>query len=499
MNWAGKKILVLGLGESGLAMARWGAYCGASVCVADTRDNPDRLQRLQAELPQVGFRSGPFTTEGLTVFDIVAVSPGLRPDVELKEILPFANEHGIPVWSEIEMFAQALKDLEREKQYRPKIIAVTGTNGKTTVTSLTGHMCRRAGKTVCLAGNISPAALDVLLEMVRKDQLPDVWVLELSSFQLFATYRLEPDAATVLNLTQDHLDWHGSMAAYGAAKERIFGRKTVQVLNREDGAVMKMRKPGAPVLTFGTDEPVEPDAFGMHSDRGIVWLAVMSSVDDGIVRKNRKNPVPVETVIRDLMPADALKIRGRHNAGNALAALALCRAIGLPFAPLLQALKDYRGEPHRVELVATVNEVAYIDDSKGTNVGATVAAVRGLGENAGNEERKIILIAGGLGKDQDFSPLSSVVGKYVKAVMLIGKDAVRIHDALAPAGVRQIYCDSLEEAVVRASEVAKQNDMVLLSPACASMDMFRNYAHRSEVFVTQVRRLGGAAGGGATS
>lgn len=496
MNWAGKKILVLGLGESGLAMARWSAYCGASVCVADTRDNPDRLQRLRTELPQVEFKNGPFATAGLEVFDVIAVSPGLRPDVELKEILPFAREYGIPVWSEIEMFAQALKSLEEEKQYRPKVIAVTGTNGKTTVTSLTGHMCRQAGKTVCLAGNISPAALDVLLDVIRKDQLPDIWVLELSSFQLFTTYSLEPDAATVLNLTQDHLDWHGSMAAYGVAKERIFGRKTVQVLNREDSAVMKMKKTGTLVITFGTSEPVESGSFGLHSDRGLAWLSVMSPLGDDVVRKNRKSAVPVETVIQNLMPADALKIRGQHNAGNALAALALCRAIGLPFAPLLVALKDYRGEPHRVELVATVKGVAYIDDSKGTNVGATVAAVRGLGGNAKHEGKKIILIAGGLGKDQDFSPLSSVVGEYVKAVMLIGKDALRIHDALMLTGVTQVYCDSLEEAVVRASEVAEQDDIVLLSPACASMDMFRSYAHRSEVFVAQVRRLVDAGEGG---
>lgn len=225
MNWAGKKILVLGLGESGLAMARWSAYCKASVCVADTRENPDRLPQLQKLIPESRFMSGPFATEGLEQFDIIAVSPGLRPDVELKEILPFAKEHGIPVWSEIEMFAQALKGLEEGTAYKPDVIAVTGTNGKTTVTSLTGHMCERAGKTVRLAGNISPAALDVLLDVIEKKQLPDVWVLELSSFQLFTTYTLQANAATVLNLTQDHLDWHGSMEAYGEAKARILVKK----------------------------------------------------------------------------------------------------------------------------------------------------------------------------------------------------------------------------------------------------------------------------------
>ena len=470
MNWEGKKILVLGLGESGLAMARWSAYCGAGVCVADTRENPGRLASLRRDVPDARFVAGPFGTAGVDTFDIIAVSPGLRPDVELKEILPFAREHGIPVWSEIEMFAQALRGLEKERQYRPALIAVTGTNGKTTVTSLTGHMCRRAGKTVRLAGNISPAALDVLLEVILKDQLPDVWVLELSSFQLFTTYSLEPDAATVLNLTQDHLDWHGSMQAYGAAKERIFGRKTVRVLNRQDEAVMGMTAPSAPVVTFGT------------------------ALDENIAGKGRKKAVLPEYVIQHLMPVDDLLIRGQHNASNALAALALCRAIHLPFAPLLQALRDYPGEPHRVETVASVKGVTYIDDSKGTNVGATVAAVKGLGESNISDGRKIILIAGGLGKDQDFSPLAPVVSRYVGAVMLIGKDASHIREALAGTGVELIDCDSLEQAVSRGAEHAGNGDIVLLSPACASMDMFRDYAHRSEVFVSEVYRLRDAAG-----
>ncbi len=489
MNWAGKKILILGLGESGLAMARWSVYCGAAVRVADTRTAPDRLTLLRQELPQVSFKGGPFSAVELADVDILALSPGLRPEVELKGILSFAREHDIPIWSEIEMFAQALKHLAKERQYRPKVIAVTGTNGKTTVTRLTGHMCRQAGKTVCLAGNISPAALDVLLEVIKEDRLPDVWVLELSSFQLFTTYSLAADAATVLNLTQDHLDWHGNMAAYGAAKKNIFGSQTVQVLNREDDSVMKMKKPGSVCVTFGTDEAMDLDSFGLHLDGGIEWLSVVQSTDDGMIQKKGKVSEVAGTVIQNLMPVDALKIQGRHNASNALAALALCRAIGLSFAPLLQALRTYRGEPHRVELVATINGVAYIDDSKGTNVGATVAAVRGLGSR--NEAKKVILIAGGLGKDQDFSPLSPVVDRYVKAVMLIGKDANLIHDALLSTGVMQVYCDSLEEAVIRASEIATENDTVLLSPACASMDMFRNYAHRSDVFVTQVHRLEG--------
>ncbi len=475
MKMTGKKVLVLGLGESGLAMARWLAWCGASVTVADTRENPDRLPQFREQVAGGVFQGGSFENLVLDGMDMVAVSPGLRPDVELKPILAWAAESGAPVVSEIELFAQALAGLSAEKGYQPAVIAVTGTNGKTTTTSLTGHMCRTAGKTVRLAGNISPAALDVLLSCIEKGELPEVWVLELSSFQLFTTQTLEADAATVLNVTQDHLDWHGSMQAYADAKEKVFGKKTVRVLNREDSYVMAMSGKGVQNVTFGTDAPKHEGEFGLHDVGGNEWLSV--GTRDGIY---------------DLMPTDELRIQGRHNACNALAALALCRAIGLPFEPLLQSLREYQGEPHRVELIATVGGVRYIDDSKGTNVGATLAAVKGLGTEG---RRNLLLIAGGLGKGQDFSPLRDAVAATVKVVFLIGKDAKVIHDALSVTGVKQIYCGSLEEAVDRAASMADAGDTVLLSPACASMDMFRSYAHRSEVFVGQVKAIGAKVGG----
>jgi len=471
MRLTGKKVLVLGLGESGLAMARWSAWCGAQVTVADTREHPDRLPQLRERIPDVRFISGAFDTLDLNGIDVIAVSPGLRPDVELKAVLAWSAEKGVPVWSEIELFAQALKGLEASRGYKPAVIAVTGTNGKTTTTSLTGHMCRTAGKTVRLAGNISPAALDVLLEVIEKEELPEVWVLELSSFQLFTTESLEPDAATVLNVTQDHLDWHGGMQAYADAKAKVFGARTVRVLNREDAWVMAMQSQGDAVVTFGTDSTTAEGHFGLHEANGMEWLSVGTGAG-----------------IRDLMPANALRIQGRHNASNALAALALCRAIGLPFEPLLQSLRDYQGEPHRVELIATVKGVQYIDDSKGTNVGATLAAVQGLGKGASGR-KNIILIAGGLGKGQDFSPLCGAVAANVRAVLLIGKDAGIIHDALKVTGVQQIYCDSLEQAVDRGAALAGESDIVLLSPACASMDMFRSYAHRSQVFVAEVQKI----------
>ncbi|MEA5098509.1 MAG: UDP-N-acetylmuramoyl-L-alanine--D-glutamate ligase [Burkholderiaceae bacterium] len=489
MNYTGKHVLVLGLGESGLAMAQWLAHCGATVCVADTREAPERLPVLLETVSGAAFVGGAFAPSLLDGADFVAVSPGLMPHRDLAAILPAAREKDIPVWGEIELFAQALAALRSERGYAPKVIAITGTNGKTTVTSLTGLLCRRAGLTVQVAGNISPAALDVLRQALEQDALPQAWVLELSSFQLHSTFTLEADAATVLNVTQDHLDWHGSIEAYAADKARIFGARTVRVLNRDDEMVMHMASADAPVISFGLDEPKQPGCFGLIEERGMQWLCAASGLESGAKPRRKQavaEPVPVSTT--RLMPADALKIRGRHNASNALAALALCRSVGLPFAPLLHGLREYEGEPHRVELVQSVAGVEYFDDSKGTNVGATVAALQGLG--SGSDRKHLVLIAGGDGKGQDFSPLAKPIGDYVHTVMLIGKDAVAIREALQHSGVELISCATLEEAVKRAAQVAQQGDIVLLSPACASMDMFRNYAHRSQVFVDAVREVG---------
>ena len=269
MDYAGKHALVLGLGESGLAMAQWLARCGAAVRVADTRQEPERLGALRESVPAAGFVGGELAASLLDSIDFVAVSPGLMPRRELADILPAAAERGIPVWSEIELFAQALAALKQARGYAPKVIAITGTNGKTTVTSMVGHMCRRAGLTVEVAGNISPAALDVLRRVVEEDKLPQAWTLELSSFQLTTTYSLNADAATVLNVTQDHLDWHDGMEEYAAAKARIFGPDTVRVLNRDDQRVMAMRSPSAACVTFGLDEPAESGCFGLHAERGL--------------------------------------------------------------------------------------------------------------------------------------------------------------------------------------------------------------------------------------
>jgi UDP-N-acetylmuramoylalanine--D-glutamate ligase len=494
-RYAGQTALVLGLGESGLAMALWLDSCGVRVRVADTRDETalaNRLQQLREEAPDAEFISSELTPALLDGVDFVAVSPGLAPNAELKEIVPAAEERAIPVWSEIELFAQALAALREQRNYTPKLIAITGTNGKTTVTSLTTLLCQRAGLSAIMAGNISPAALDTLRHAVIDETLPDVWVLELSSFQLHATYSLQPDVATVLNITQDHLDWHGDMDAYATAKQNVFGDRTVRVLNRDDTLVMAMAAGAPAVSTFGSDQPSGLDSFGLVNENGMQWLAVTVPVEETEKKrvrkadlKNQLHLVEAAVAITRVMPADALKIRGLHNAVNGLAALALCRAIGLPLAPLLHGLRDYTGEPHRVELVTTINDVEYYDDSKGTNVGATVAALNGLGH--GGRPNRLLLIAGGEGKGQDFTPMAEPIAKYARAVLLIGRDAGLIRASVETSGVELIDCPTLEAAVERAAGLARAGDAVLLSPACASFDMFRNYGHRAAVFVDAVR------------
>ena len=496
--YAQKNVLVLGLGESGLSMAHWLHRCGAVIRVADTREAPDRLLQLRliADADRVAFIGGAFSVELLDGIDFVVVSPGLSIVGDLAGLMPEITGRGIPLWSEIELFAQALAYLSETQAYQPKVIAITGTNGKTTVTRLVGLLAERAGKRVRVAGNISPAALDVLRSSLDEQTLPEVWVLELSSFQLNSTLSLAADAATVLNVTQDHLDWHGSMEAYAGAKARIFSGKTIQIVNRDDPLVMRMQKKvGAATpdaMSFGLSVPKLPGEFGLHTEYGVSWLSMASAVDeDGAPAKRRSkhkidpmnSPVP-EVGVTHLMPTDALRIRGSHNATNALVALALCRAIGLPLAPLLHGLREYQGEPHRVEYISTVAGVEYYDDSKGTNVGATVAAINGLAKPGA----RIMLIAGGVGKGQDFAPLAAPVGKAVGAVFLIGQASEEIAAALSQE-VNIVRCDSLDQAVQGAAESAHEGDIVLLSPACASFDMFKNYAHRAQVFVDAVREL----------
>ncbi|CAJ0711216.1 UDP-N-acetylmuramoylalanine--D-glutamate ligase [Ralstonia edaphis] len=482
-------VLVLGLGESGLAMARWCARHGARVRVADTREAPANLPALRAHVPDAEFVSGPFAVSLLDGVTLVAISPGLSPlDADVAALLSAANAQGVPVWGEIELFARALAGLKAAQGYAPRVLAITGTNGKTTTTALAGALVERAGKSVGVAGNISPSALDKLGECVDAETLPEVWVLELSSFQLETTHTLDADAATVLNITQDHLDWHGTLEAYAAAKGRIFGANTVRVLNRQDAGVMAFASKNGGDITFGIDEPGTPDALGLLRDGGMPWIVLAEADEEDLPKPTRRKkgdnapaaPVPVR--LKRLMPADALRIRGLHNATNAMAALALCRAIGLPVSALLHGLRDYAGEPHRVELIAAFDDIEFFDDSKGTNVGATVAALSGLSKH-------VVLIAGGDGKGQDFSPLAEPVAQYARAVILIGRDAPLIREALANTGVELVDAPTMEAAVQEAAAHAQPGDAVLLSPACASFDMFRNYEHRAQVFHEAVAAL----------
>ena len=509
------RFLILGLGESGVAMARWCLRNGASVRLIDTRNESQFSDRQNAWLDELkisGLKDthfGALDDELLVDIDVIGISPGLSPLLEpTQSFLVKARKARIDVWSEIEFFARAIAALSRMAQlnnspYSSAVLAITGTNGKTTTTALTGQLCERAGKKVAVAGNISPAALDKLMSCLNDadqvEDMPDIWVLELSSFQLVYTHTLNATAASVLNITQDHLDWHGDMHSYADAKAKIFGVDTVCILNRDDSLVMNLlsetQKAERAIVTFGSSRPDEQGAFGIEHDLragGIDWL-VWAEVDEDIEpkpKRRRKSAVSQEDEalrLKRLIPADALRIRGRHNALNALAALALARAAGLPMNVLLHGLRDYHGEPHRVQSIAIVNDVEYVDDSKGTNVGATVAALNGLGNNESG--KKIWLIAGGDGKGQDFSPLREPTLRFVKGVFLIGKDATAISQALG-ADVTFTVSGSLENAVKAAAEQAQSGDLVLLSPACASFDQFKDYVARAQAFAHEVEELG---------
>ncbi|MCM5678805.1 UDP-N-acetylmuramoyl-L-alanine--D-glutamate ligase [Schlegelella sp. S2-27] len=608
---AGITVLVLGLGDSGLAMARWCARCGANVRVWDSREVPPQAVSLKQHLPDAQLSTGPLRPDLIDGVQLVLKSPGLAPsDERLAPLLAHAREQGVPVQGELDLFSQALADLKAERGYAPKVIAVTGTNGKTTTTSMAALLIERTGKRVGMAGNIGPTMLQTLAEaldlepaalpgdagqdtaaaealpdepaaepdagtlavdpdavdehaidddaqvdggdvadlqaidpasddagpgapeasaplVLPEDEisslnlvpppapapvfehLPDVWVLELSSFQLDGVQGFEPSAATVLNVTQDHLDWHGSLPAYAAAKARVFGADTVMVVNRDDPLVEAMVPPpqtvkvgkGRPpriverhVVRFGLDAPKRPGDYGLVTENGMAWLVRAMEADETLKsgRTRRREEEEEELHIQRLMPADALRVRGRHNAANALAALALATSIGCPLAPMLHGMREYAGEPHRVEYVATVNGVDFFDDSKGTNVGATVAALNGLGLD--RAPARLTVILGGDGKGQDFSPLAEPIARHARFIALIGRDADVIEQTLSATGVALQRFDTLPAAVRGCAERAHAGDAVLMSPACASLDMFRNYGHRAEVFVAEVHAMAAQQG-----
>jgi UDP-N-acetylmuramoylalanine--D-glutamate ligase len=455
LQLSGRKTLVLGLGDTGLSCARWLAARGAIVSVADSREQPPHAQALKNALPEVALHCGPFADGVLQSADMLVASPG----VPLAEpAVARALQKGIEVAGDVELFARAIKASQA------RVIAITGSNGKSTVTAMCGAMSEAAGKQTCMAGNIGLPVLDALMDIeAGRMAAPEVWALELSSFQLETTSSLDADAATVLNVSEDHLDRYSGMDAYAAAKARIFSGRGVQVLNRDDVRVMAMAIPGRRQLSFGLQSAPADKDFGLR---------------DGQLCRGAER----------LMAVAELPVAGLHNAANALAALALTTSIGLPDDGLLRGLRQFKGLPHRVEYVDEVGGVRFYDDSKGTNVGATEAALSGM-------DRKVVVILGGDGKGQDFSPLRQAVAANARAVVLIGRDAPLIERAIAGSGVPMEKAPTMEAAVALAFAQAQEYDAVLLSPACASWDMFRNYAHRAEVFITAVRALKKAQGG----
>lgn len=451
LDLAGARVLVLGLGDTGLSMTRWLRRHGADVRAADTRAAPPAAEVLQRECPGMPLMLGGVPEDELARADIIAVSPGID---RRRGPVALAAGRGVPVVGDIELFAQAFA----ARSDAPPVAAITGSNGKSTVTAMAGEICAVAGRRPLVAGNIGLPVLDALGEIEDGAELPGAIVLELSSFQLESTASLRPQAATVLNLSEDHLDRYDGMREYAAAKARIFSGDGLQLLNRDDEWSRGMALPGRRQATFGLDAPSAEEDWGLgHAD---------SELRRGAV---------------DLAPLDVLRVAGLHNAANALAAGALCRAIGIADEAIVEGWRRFEGLPHRVKNINEINGICFYDDSKGTNVGATVAALTGL-------RGPVVLIAGGDGKGQDFTPLAAAARGKARAIVLIGRDARRIAAAVG-AGVPLLHAADMAEAVALAFEAAKPGDAVLLSPACASYDMYRNYVHRAEVFAGAVSEL----------
>lgn len=445
-----RHVVVVGLGDTGLATVRWLLAHGARVTVADSREDPPRYPALERDFPSVSCRFGAFTEQTFADAELLVVSPGVP--LSLPAITDFIRHKG-EVLGDIELFARAIADIGS------KVIAITGSNGKSTVTTLVGHLCQEAGLRTIVAGNIGLPVLEALLTCETEHCFPDVWVLELSSFQLEATTSLNADASVVLNISEDHLDRYNDLLDYAHSKTSIFNGHGVQVLNHDDPLVRAMARTG----------------------RQIRWFSLRSSnVDYGLQVRDNQYWLTIDTV--PVFEFCHMPLHGLHNAANVLAALALVDVIGINRTNVLDSLITFRGLPHRVEFVDEIHHVTYIDDSKGTNVGATVAALTGMAS-------PVVLIAGGEGKQQDFRPLYDACLNKVRAVVLIGRDAPLIDRALDKLMVPRVYCETLEQATHKAATLAQAGDTVLLSPACASYDMFVDYKHRSRVFVAAVQQI----------
>lgn len=437
--------IVVGLGKSGMSVVRHLARRGQPFAVADTRANPPELATLQAQYPHVEVRCGELDVEFLSRASELLVSPGLAVNTPA---LQAAAARGVKLSGDIDLFA---------REARAPIIAITGSNAKSTVTTLVGEMAQAAGRKVAVGGNLGTPALDLLNDDV------ELYVLELSSFQLETTVQLNAEVATCLNVSEDHMDRYAGLPAYHQAKHRIFRGARQVVINRDDRLSRPLLGDDVPVWSFGLGKP-DFKGFGLVEESGETHLGFQFEA---------------------LMPARELRMRGAHNQSNALAALALGHAAGLPFEPMLDTLRRFGGLPHRCQWVGEHGGVNYYDDSKATNVGAALAAIGGLGADIGG---KLVLIAGGDGKGADFSALHAPVARYCREVILLGRDAGLLANALdGAAPVHRVQ--SLEQAVQRAALSAQPGDAVLLSPACASLDMFKNFEERGLLFAAAVEAL----------
>ena len=452
MTLAGRNVVVLGLGLTGFSLARYLAACGAAVRVADTRAAPPFAERLAMTLPSARLTTGPFAAATFAGADLIAISPGVAKD---QPAIAAAVANGAELVGDIELYARMLPPEQ-------KVLAITGSNGKSTVTALAGALCRAAGLTTIVAGNIGDAVLDTL---PKGHDWPDVIVLELSSFQLETTSSLTPAAACVLNVTDNHLDRYAGIDDYAAAKARVFLGGGIQVLNRDDPRSLAMLIAGRLAQTFGDGVPESEEAWGL------------------VDRSAQRDGAPATWLARGgglLVPLSDLRLVGRHNALNALAALALASAVAKIDRKVLSALGEFKGLPHRMQKIAEARGVLFVDDSKGTTVSATRVALEGIG-------RPVVLIAGGDGKGQDFGPLRAAVDAHCRAVLLIGRDAPAIERALTGTRANVGQAGTLEVAVTRAINMAQPGDAVVLSPACASLDQFVNYIERGERYARRVR------------
>lgn len=438
--------LVVGLGMTGLSVARYLRDRDVIFAVADSRDHPPGEEELKADFPEVPTYFGAFKGNVFKQAKQLIVSPGisiLTPEIQAANNNP---DKDAEIVGDIELFV---------RNVRQPVIAITGSNGKTTVTMLLSLMAEKAGKNVLTGGNVGIPVLQLL-----DQEQPDLFVLELSSFQLETTYSMNAIAAVILNISEDHLDRYDGLDSYVAAKARIYDQCQTSVVNRDDARVSRLAGIHESI-SFGIDKPPREVDFGLIEKEGRQFFAKGGD---------------------SLMAVDEMKIPGQHNVCNALAALALGDQAGLSMAGMLEAIREFEGVVHRSQWVANINNVQWYNDSKGTNVAATIATLSGM---AGN---KTVLIAGGQSKGSDFSPLVSVIKDKARSVILMGEDADKLAEAIQDFP-NNFFVNTMQEAVELAAEQAHENDNVLLSPACASFDMFKNFEERGEIFMQEVKRL----------